>query len=169
MRIRISIAVSILLFTGSVLAETYRWVDDDGVVHYTDKPHPGAEEIELPSDKPVASRVRYSRPRAAATSLEAEEFKYEHLSVVSPAAEESLWNIEGVLSVTLDLNPVLQGGHQVRVYFDGNPRIVQGTSFQIEEVYRGVHNLQVEVVDSAGKLMIRSVTNRFYVKQNSIN
>ncbi len=169
MGMRIFIVVSILFVAGSVLAEAYRWVDDDGIVHFSDKPHPGAEQIELPSDNQVASRVRYSRPQAAPTSADTEAFKYQNLAVASPAAEETLWNIEGVLSVTLDLSPVLQGGHQVRVYFDGNPRIVQGTSFQIEEVYRGVHNLQAEVVDATGKLMIRSAMNRFYVQQNTIN
>jgi hypothetical protein len=45
---------------------------------------------------------------------------------------------------------------------------VAGTSFQIEEVYRGVHNLQVEIIDENGKLMIRSRANRFYVQQNTV-
>ncbi len=55
------------------------------------------------------------------------------------------------------------------MYFNGNPQMVTGTSFQIEEVWRGVHNLQAEVVDASGKLMIRSQTNRFYVQQTNIN
>jgi hypothetical protein len=46
--------------------------------------------------------------------------------------------------------------------------MVNGSSFQIQEVYRGVHNLQAEIVDETGKLMARSQPNRFYVKQNSI-
>ena len=54
------------------------------------------------------------------------------------------------------------------MYFDGNPQIVTGSSFQIEEVWRGVHNIQAEVIDETGKLMIRSQTNRFYVQQNTV-
>jgi hypothetical protein len=54
------------------------------------------------------------------------------------------------------------------VYHNGQPQIVSGTSFQLEEVYRGVHNIQVEIIDATGRLMIRSQTNRFYVQQNSI-
>jgi hypothetical protein len=46
--------------------------------------------------------------------------------------------------------------------------MVSGTSFQIEGVYRGQHNLQAEVIDQAGKLMIRSEPSRFYVQQNAI-
>ena len=59
-------------------------------------------------------------------------------------------------------------GHRVRLYFDGTPRMVSGTSFQIDDVYRGVHNLQAEVIDDTGKLIIRSRPSRFYVQQNSI-
>jgi hypothetical protein len=46
--------------------------------------------------------------------------------------------------------------------------MVFGASFQIEEVFRGVHNIQAEVIDNTGRLMIRSQPNRFYVQQNSI-
>jgi hypothetical protein len=41
-------------------------------------------------------------------------------------------------------------------------------SFTIQEVYRGEHTIQAEVIDDMGKLMIRSQHNRFYVQQNRI-
>ena len=53
--------------------------------------------------------------------------------------------------MSLSVEPGLQAGHRVRVYFDGEPRMVNGTTFQLEEVYRGIHNLQVEIVDETGK------------------
>ncbi len=174
MRMRLLIAASILAAAGTVLAQAYRWVDEDGTVHYSDRPVPGAEQIELPGDNRVASRRRVrATPAAPAQSAGDQQadtaaFKYESLAIASPAAEETLWNIEGVLNVTLALRPALQDGHQVRVYFDGNRRTVDRASFQIQEVYRGVHNLQAEVVDATGKLIIRSVPNRFYVQQNTI-
>ena len=70
--------------------------------------------------------------------------------------------------MSLSVEPGLQAGHQIRAYFDGESRMVSGTTFQLEEVYRGIHNLQVEIVDKTGKLMIRSQTNRFYVQANAI-
>ena len=81
---------------------------------------------------------------------------------------KSLRNIEATLNVTLALTPALKPGHQVRVYFDGTPQMVGGTSFQLDEVYRGVHNLQAEVIDETGKLIIRSRPSRFYVQQNTV-
>ncbi len=158
---------------GSLAADAYRWVDSDGVVHYSDRPEPGAEVIELPEANTTTVRRYEQSANRASDSADAESAaapaRYESLTVTAPAAEETLWNIEGVLNVQLALTPGLQPGHQVRVYFDGTPRLVSGTSFQIEEVYRGVHNIQAEVIDETGKLMIRSQPNRFYVQQNTVN
>ncbi|MEJ2322919.1 MAG: hypothetical protein P8Z31_11510, partial [Gammaproteobacteria bacterium] len=93
---------------------------------------------------------------------------YTSIEIVSPKPEETLWNIEGVLNVSVALQPPLQEGHQVRAYFDGEMQPVSGTNFQLQEVWRGVHNIQVEVVDATGKVMIRTRPNRFYVQQNSV-
>jgi hypothetical protein len=110
-------------------------------------------------------------PGTAPASAEDDEVPaagYDSLSVASPAAEETLWNIGGVLNVSLDLQPALQQGHQLQVYFDGTPQPVNGMQFQLQEVYRGAHNLQAEVLDANGRLMIRSEPIRFYVQQTTI-
>lgn len=173
----IFIATAACLLAGAAMAQAYRWVDQDGVVHFSDRPHPGAEEIELPRDRPATSTraptpsSTFSRrnERQPETEPEDEPFSYESINIVAPGAEETLWNIEGVLNVSLQLQPRLQPGHRVRVYFDGEERMMTSrSSFQVEEVYRGVHNIQVEVLDATGTLMIRSQPSRFYVQQNSI-
>ena len=170
---RTFIAFITILAAGAVMAQAYKWVDADGVVHYSDRPEEGAERIVLPQDTrrpspPPAPRSTASRSAKTAAETAPAAFKYESLEFSTPAAEETLWNIESVLNVSLSVEPTLQSGHQIRVYFDGEPRMVSGTSFQLEEVYRGVHNLQAEIVDEQGKLMIRSRANRFYVQQNAI-
>jgi hypothetical protein len=152
-------------------AEAYRWVDEDGVVHYSDRPREGAEPIVLPTPN-VATTRRVQRPSAAQDgddgAAEEPQTGYTSIEILSPAAEETLWNIEGVLNVSVALQPGLQPGHQVRAYFDGQMQPVSGTSFQVQEVWRGVHNIQVEVVDATGKVMIRSQPSRFYVQQNTV-
>lgn len=172
-----------LLATGAVFAQAYKWVDADGVVHFSDRPHPGAERIYLPQSRttprptntPPAASSRTNAASAAASSASTTDaaepetpFSYESITIASPGEEETLWNIEGVLSVTVTVQPALQDGHRLRAYFDGRPQDVSGTSFQLQEVWRGAHNLQVEVLDQTGQLMIRSLPNRFYVQQNAI-
>jgi hypothetical protein len=162
-----------LLAAGAVVADAYTWTDEEGIVHYSDRPQPGATRIDIAD--PNSGRPLARRPNARTTAADNQDnstdstpVRYETFEVTSPGAEETLWNIEGVLNVSLTLTPALQPGHQVRVYFDGNPRMVSGTSFQIDEVYRGVHNLQAEVLDQTGQMMIRTRTNRFYVQQSTV-
>jgi hypothetical protein len=159
-----------LLVAAGAFAEAYTWTDEDGIVHYSDRPQPGARLIDL--GKFSASRPRPSTRTTTNTNTDADEqataFGYSSIDIASPSAEETLWNIEGNLSVTVALTPTLRLGHRVRVYFDGTPQMVSGTSFQLQEVYRGVHNLQVEVIDETGKLLIRSRPSRFYVQQNTV-
>ena len=166
----ILVLLGLLAMPCALANEAYVWTDEDGVVHYSDRPHPGARRVELQAPNTSRSPARRGADEAADddTTEPAAPFRYESLEVASPGPEETLWNIEGTLSVTLALTPALRQGHQIRVYFDGNPRIVNGTSFQIDEVWRGVHNLQAEVLDETGNMMIRSRTNRFYVQQNTV-
>jgi len=168
-----SICILLALFAANgAFAQAYTWTDENGVVHYSDRPVPGAKSIVLPESSrrsavPASpSRADASDDQAAAAPAQA--FRYESLEIVAPAPEETLWNIDGVLNVSLAVNPALQPGHQVRIYFDGNPRTVSGTSFQIDEVYRGVHNIQAEILNEAGEMQTRSLPNRFYVQQTSI-
>ena len=161
-----------LLAAAAVLADAYKWVDEDGAVHYSDRPQPGAERIELPTDgQPPAMRAtRRAASQSGQSPPESQPLRYASITISSPGAEETLWNIGGVLNVSVALTPALQGGHQIRVYLDGAAlQIVSGQSFRLEEVWRGVHNIQVEVIDQTGRLMIRSQPNRFYVQQNIVN
>lgn len=177
MATRTILGLAAILVAGAAMAQAYRWVDENGVVHYSDRPEPGAEQIVLPEPNTVSVPRRERPLRQAAAAEDADEdgeeqsdpVNYSLLEIASPKPEETLWNIEGVLNVSLNVQPALQPGHQVRVYFDGEPRIVSGTSFQIEEVWRGVHNIQVEILDGTGKMLIRSRTNRFYVQRNTVN
>lgn len=173
MLMRTFIALIAALAAGTALAQAYKWVDENGIVHYSDTPREGAEQIQLPSDGRRPQRPAYTPPQPAqAAAAETAEppavFKYDSIEVVAPAPEETLWNIEGVLNVALRVSPALRPEDQVRVYFDGEEQLVSGTNFQIQEVWRGVHNIQAEIVDSTGRLMARSLPNRFYVQQNSI-
>lgn len=173
MRHRLFVLFALFCATGMAFAQAYRWVDENGVVHFSDRPQPGAEEIVLPESRTPARPVLPRQPAVSPVAdepaePEPEDEGYQSLEITSPGAEQVLWNIAGTLDVSLDLQPALRPAHQVRVYFDGEPRIVNGTSFQIGEVFRGTHNIQVEVVDATGQLMIRSQTHRFYVQQTSI-
>jgi len=162
-------ALLVLLFAAGAFADAYTWTDEDGVVHYSDRAHPDAEKIDLgeisgqrPEPTTSSPPVRNNAPLPDLAP------KYTSIEITKPTAEETLWNIETLLNVDVELTPSVMPGHQIRVYFDGMPRIVTSTNFQLREVYRGAHNLQAEVIDETGTLLIRSRPIRFYVQQNTV-
>lgn len=174
MLMRTFITLVAALAAGTALAQAYKWVDENGVVHYSDIPVEGAVQIQLPADGRRQQQPAYAPPLQPEVDSSAEAtppqavFNYNSIEIVAPAPEETLWNIEGVLNVALRVTPALRPEDRVRVYFDGVEQMVTGTNFQIQEVYRGVHNIQAEIIDTTGRLMARSLPNRFYVQQNSI-
>jgi hypothetical protein len=161
-----------LLLAAGAFAEAYTWTDENGIVHYSDRPHPGAKIIQLDESNATRSR-RATRSSTASSSAsdnggDSASPGYSSLDIASPGAEETLWNIEGILNVSVAVSPGLQRGHRIRPYFDGEAKELEGTNFQIPNVYRGVHNLQAEIVDSTGRVILRSQANRFYVQQNTV-
>ena len=168
----IFILAGMLAATLALADGAWKWTDEDGIVHYSDVPVDGAEQVNISEyTRATGARISSSAPAAepaTAAAPAAAAFRYESITISTPAPEETLWNIEGILNVSVSVSPGLQNGHRIRAYFDGQERMVSGTNFSIDEVYRGVHNLQVEVIDATGKLMIRSQPNRFYVQQNLV-
>jgi len=167
-RSSIFILVGILAATAVLADDAWKWTDDDGIVHYSDVPVAGAEQVNL-SEYSKKTGAQISNGRTSSTTSKPKEvFTYDSITIASPGSEQTLWNIEGLLNVSVAVSPELQRGHRIRAYFDGEARDVGGTSFQILDVYRGTHSLQAEIVDSTGRVIMRSSTSRFYVQQNSI-
>jgi hypothetical protein len=158
-----------ILAASAVLAEdAWKWVDDEGVVHYSDVPVEGAEQVHLSEySKKTGARISDST-ELTRREEPPEEFEYDTLAVTSPAAEQTLWNIEARLPVAIAISPNLLRGHRIRLYFDGTAQDIGGTSVTLEEVYRGVHNLRAEVIDATGRVISVSDPVRFYVQQSAI-
>jgi len=154
-------------------ADTYRWVDENGVVNYSDTPHPGAERIDLGEVQTTRFAAPAPAPAPASPSgtAPATGGGYESISIQRPQPEETLWNLQGLLDVQVSIQPSIQSGHRLALYLDGQP--VAGvpagaSSFTIDKVYRGMHTLRAAVRDSGGRELASSQTVRFYVQQTSV-
>ncbi len=159
--------VLLLISLSSVALSTtlYRWVDDEGRIHFSDQPQEGAEEVTVRSPSTFESqKAPVQRPQAPREQEKA--FKYESIAVVQPTSEQTLWNIGGELNVNIALRPGLRPGHKLKANLNGKTIELDGTnSFTLTEVYRGEQNLSVSVSDGSGKELIRSPTVRFFVQQ----
>lgn len=156
---------------------TYRWVDADGVVHYSDRPQAGAEQVDirpLPGISNPSQQIRadlLQRDQADEADQSDEPVSYSELRIASPAPEQTLWNIGATLQVQLQVQPSLAPEHQFRVVLDGSPA-QGGTASQpnltISEVYRGAHTIRAQVIDGNGATVIESEPVTFYVQQTSV-
>ena len=151
--------------------EFWRWVDENGVVHYSDRPQPGAEKVQMRGAQTYTPAPLPEREQGTTdeTAREAAP-RYSGLSIESPAAGETLWNIAGELPVRLNVSPALSPDHQLRLFLDGRPvpNVPQAAEFTISEVYRGEHQLRAAIFDGEGRELASSDTVTFYVQQTSI-
>jgi hypothetical protein len=155
--------------------EVYRWVDDEGIVHYSDRPQEGAETVMLSDAQTFSTPARRAGGdgRATAQSDAAGEQApaYARLEIVNPKQEEVLWNIGGQLDVSLRAQPRIQAGHTVFLIMDGREvqRLPRGRlQARLSDVYRGTHTLHAEVRDGGGRTIATSASIQFTVQQTSI-
>ena len=164
----------LLLLATALSADTWRWVDENGVVNFSDQPRPGAERVELQglsTFSPPEWTSRENEPEGSAEP-DAEGLEwYSRLAILSPVNEETIWNNQGNLDVALAVEPRMRSGDRINLYLDGEP--VSGlppnaTRFTINRVFRGGHTLRATVVDQNGAELFSSDTQQFYVRQTSL-
>jgi len=150
--------------------DVFRWVDDDGVVHYSDLPQEGAERIELQEAQTFQAPVT-NRGVPASTDEDTEAlFEYRSLEITSPTEEQVFWNIANQLDVSLRSSPRLRRGHNVQVFMDGNlagEKTGTLSSIRVTEVDRGQHVLSASILDADGNNLITSPSVSFMVQQTS--
>ncbi|MDH3588665.1 MAG: DUF4124 domain-containing protein [Gammaproteobacteria bacterium] len=177
---RTIVLICLMMVAGSLVAGTtlYRWVDEQGRVHYSDTPQADAAAVEIanPMTFDASAGIR-PEPQTDTTSTDRrtpakERFAgYDSVGISAPAEEQVLWNIGAVLTVTLSVRPALRPGHSVRVTYDGTPVADwpnTAITHQLRDVYRGTHVLSVSVVDAGGTEVATGQPVTFYVKQSSI-
>jgi hypothetical protein len=150
----------------------YKWVDENGVVHYSDQPHPNAEKIHVKAVqtyKPTALDTPVSGAPGATPAATAGA-SYQGCAVVQPQDGQDFANIPS-LSIVVQTDPVLHPGDQIFVTLDGqglNDGKATGGQFTLSPVDRGTHTLQAQVRSANGTVMCQTPAVTFNVHQASI-
>jgi hypothetical protein len=177
-----------MLLALPVQAAVYKWVDEAGNVHYGDTPPiEGARQLELPeytryaprplpssgAQAPAADQEKAADEPASEAPAPAEDEGpdgYQRLEILQPEQNGTVRSSEGLVEVQLAIEPPLGKAHYITFTLDGAraSQPVQGSSFTLSDVERGSHVLQASVVDAGGRVMLRSDTIRFTMRQDSI-
>jgi hypothetical protein len=168
---RCLVALSLLALGGSGLAATtYRWVDAQGVVHYSDTPHPGAQEIQLTGAQTYHGTPASATPAAPPPPPAQVAGGYQSCAITQPSPESDLFAPESV-NVSVRTSPALRAGDQVAVSVDGvalQP-VGDGSAFQISAPDRGTHSISAEVHGADGTLLCSAAVVSFSVQRPSLN
>jgi Domain of unknown function (DUF4124) len=153
-------------------AETWKWKDANGVVHYSDRPVPGAERVDVVAPKP-SSPAAAAEPRAAAASTEPRQaanqqtiVPYDRCVIAAPDHEVTFNAVDSVAAGVL-LEPALQAGHRIEVLLNGN--VVQdwppdAMTYTFKNLERGAYTISARVLDADGAAACTGPSITFYVR-----
>jgi hypothetical protein len=148
----------------------YRWVDEDGVVHYSDQPHPNAEKLQVHAAQTYKPSALDGASAAGGAASSAAPAPYRGCAIVQPQEGQAFANV-ATLTVVVQTDPVLHQGDKVYVTVDGqalNGGNPTGSQFVLSPVERGTHTAQAQVKDAGGAVQCQTPPVTFEVHQNSI-
>jgi hypothetical protein len=160
----------LLLCSVALAATVYRWVDDDGVVHYSDQPHPNAEKLQVHAAQTYKPSAADSTSNASGPASSAAPAPYKGCAIMQPQDGQEFANIDS-LTVAVQTDPALHQGDKVFVTVDGqalNGGNPTGPQFVLSPVDRGTHTAQAQVKDASGAVQCQTPSVTFNVHQNSI-
>ena len=145
----------------------YKWVDPQGVVHYSDQPHPNAQKLEVRGAQTFSALpAPAASPMPAPQETQSPAAAYQGCAITQPTDQESLMNVSQATAV-VQASPQLRAGDQVRLFVDGKQVPGSGTAFTFS-VFRGQHSVQAVIEDSTGQIVCETSTVTFFVHQPSI-
>jgi len=153
-------------------ADIWKWVDANGVTHYSDQPVQGAVKVEVRAGNvSQSSSGNVASPASSAASDSNAAPAYVDFEIYRPESNESIINTGGQVGVEIRVNPDVQPLHEVSLYLDG--KLVTGfprntLSYTLTEVPRGVHSVIAVLTDQYGKRLQETSPVGFNVRQESI-
>ena len=144
----------------------------NGVTHYSDQPHPGAQKMQLQRAQTYKSPVQRTSPgpsRARRPPPPAGP-AYSVCKSAGPRAKRCS-SIRKTVPASVHVEPGLRPGDRISVLLDGKPvstEIPLDRQFMLTSVYRGAHSLAVKIEDASGTVVCESPSVPFNVRQPSV-
>lgn len=152
----------------SIASEIYVWRNKEGILVYSDTPHPGAEEVKTPSSNIVKS----SSIKTKELDINPQVIKKIYRVVISsPKDKQTIRNNKGSVYISGGVTPVFQLGHTVQLYLDQKKyqEPQKRSVFSLRDVERGDHKIKMDLLDDKGKVIASSKSITFYMHRASVN
>ncbi len=146
-------------------ATVYKWVDDNGVVHYSDQPNPKAQKLEIADAQTYSSQsAKVAGPAAAAARPAGGAPPVCAIDTPSPG-QVYLDTFSLVGHVTLS-----HAGDQPALRLDGtdiSALLEQDGSFTLTQLERGDHALTLQVTNAQGEVSCQANAVTFSIRQRA--
>lgn len=168
-----AILISLLIVVpGAGQAEIYKRINPDGSVEFTDTPQSKdakpVELVPLPTFTQPAANTTPSLSRQPRLSTK-QAIRYTSVTITSPTDDAAIRNNAGNIGVTVTVKPSLQHNHRLVLLMDGNPKTEsQSNRFQLTNLDRGTHTLQVRILDQKDTPLLESKLVVFHLLRASI-
>jgi len=149
-------------------AVIYKWVDADGVVHYSDQETPGAEKIYTSSPSRAGTVTARTAPGTPAPKKPA-GLELSQFAITSPAKEQTFFGDE-VIGVNLTVSPPLKPTQVITWHLNGaqiSDQPPDVTSFQLPHMDRGAYVIAATITDQKSGESQTTDNVTFYVRQPS--
>lgn len=171
------VTISLLLAAGTLTAQVYKTVDEEGNVTFTDQPPgDGSQPIEL-RPLSIIEAPTYQKPvKSTEEATEGEGGKemslgymrknYADFAIVATQQEESVWHPEDVITVAWNARYQLQPGMQVTVSVDGvrqTPTTEQVIA--VTGLERGEHTVTAELTDAKNRRVAMAEPVTFFIRR----
>jgi hypothetical protein len=161
--------IGLLAFPVFASQTVWKWVDNNGVTHFSDTPVAGATKVEVStSNRDARPAPAYSPP----SSIEPVNTgpSYRHLEIWKPVADQSIVNTGGQVTVNVRVDPALRSDHQIVLTIDG--RRMEGFArntqqFDLKDISRGTHVAVAQILDGRGTKLQETAPVTFHVRQES--
>ncbi|WP_299084132.1 DUF4124 domain-containing protein [uncultured Paraglaciecola sp.] len=150
--------------------EVYKTIKADGSVVYSDVPSDGAVPVNLSAMNntvmPGLGGVSSSKAKGRTSVRKRTTAVQYEVTIASPEAEQTLRDNSGAVSISADVAPKKAGQFELRL--DNQVVMTQSNGqFQLENVDRGAHIIQVNFLDKSGKILASSKPQTFYLQKAS--
>lgn len=168
---KLALSFCCLIFCLSSIAQVvYKTVKADGTVVYSGVKSEGATQVNLSAMNsvvmPALNQAGGKKTQEINSNKTTKASTQYVVSILSPMAEQTLRDNSGMVTVNAQVQPKTSGKFQLML--DDEEVITQTSGqFNLENVDRGAHSIEVNFLDNSGKILARSKKQTFYLHQAS--
>lgn len=170
--IKLFFAVFILInLSGFLTAHAegvYKSIDANGNTIYSDQPSAGAQPVKLPpisiAPTPAINAAPTTVP-AVNSAVVTPVLVYTQLDLISPLNDQTVWDNNGTVPVSVAVSPAVAASHTLQLILDGKLVAASSsdTAFTLNNLDRGTHVLQAQIIDSKKRVIKVSNVVTFYL------